>query len=289
MKIKTPICVDPIKAKCGEGLIWDEQNGLIWWVDIAAHVLNSHHVETGQNRRIAMPDLISAVALHETGNLLIATKSGLGLVDPECGAITMLDCPEPNKPFNRPNDMAVDGAGALWLGTMSEGARGPDGALYRYGPSGRETMMTETTISNGMDWSPDGKRLYFIDSVPGRIWVHEEGNWSVLRECDEDFGKPDGMCVDSTGMLWVAICNNGFIHGLSPDGTVQETLEIPCRTVTNCAFGGKDLKTLYVTTGTFDLSDEDMAYQPLSGGLFAIEMDRSGKLPNKAKWPEIAL
>lgn len=285
--MKTPICVDPIKARCGEGLIWDQESGLVWWVDIAAHVLCSHHPETGQNRRIAMPDLVSAVALHDSGRLLIATKSGLGWVDPNTGTVTLLDCPEPDRPLNRPNDMVVDGEGGLWLGTMSEGAKGPFGALYRYGPNGRKTMMTETTISNGMDWSPDGQRLYFIDSVPGRIWVFENDEWSLLRACDEDFGKPDGMCVDSTGMLWVAICDSGLIHGLSPDGQVQETIEIPCRTVTNCAFGGKDLKTLYVTTGTFDLSADELADRPYSGGLFAVEMDNPGKLPNKAKWPAI--
>lgn len=286
--MKSITCVDPIKARCGEGLIWDAENQLVWWVDIAAHVLCSHSPETGLNRRIAMPDLISAVSLHESGKLMIATKSGLGWVDPQTGAVTVLDCPEPDKPFNRPNDMVVDGDGAIWLGTMTEGARGPFGALYRYGENGRETMMTETTISNGMDCSPDGSRLYFIDSVPGRIWVFENGDWSVLRECDTDFGKPDGMCVDSTGMLWVAICDNGLIHGLSPDGRVQDTIELPCKTVTNCAFGGKDLKTLYVTTGTFASSEEEIADQPLSGGLFAVTMCNPGKLPNKAKWPLIA-
>ncbi|MDC0739624.1 SMP-30/gluconolactonase/LRE family protein [Cognatishimia sp. SS12] len=285
--MKTAICVDPVKSRCGEGLLWDETRGLLWWVDIAAHTLCSHAPGTGVNRKIAMPGLISALALHESGRLLIATKSGLGWVDPDSGAVSVFDCPEPDKPFSRPNDMAVDQEGALWLGTMSEGAKGPFGALYRYGAGGRDTALSETTISNGLDWSPDGSRFYFIDSVPGRIWLYTQDEWSILRTCDEDFGRPDGMCVDSAGTLWVAICNKGCVLGLDQDGNVIDKIEIPCRIVTNCAFGGADLSTLYVTTGTFDLSPEEMVEQPYSGGLFAVQMDVPGKLPNTAKWPEI--
>ncbi|WP_282096100.1 SMP-30/gluconolactonase/LRE family protein [Epibacterium ulvae] len=280
-------CVDRAAASCGEGLLWDHAAGVLWWVDIAHRFLHSYAPATGRCTKLPMPDLISAVALHDSGKLLIATKSGLGWVNPETGTITLLDCPEPDLPGNRPNDMAVAPDGALWLGTMSEGAKGATGALYRYDATGRTLMMKDTTISNGLDWSPDGERFYFIDSVPGRIWLRKADDWQVLRTCDEDFGRPDGLCVDSAGTIWVAICNQGRVLGLSPDGQIIETIEIPCRTVTNCAFGGEDLQTLYVTTGTFDLSAEDIAQNPESGGLFAIQMDVPGRQPYVASAPMI--
>ncbi|MGY3439793.1 MULTISPECIES: SMP-30/gluconolactonase/LRE family protein [unclassified Marinovum] len=281
----SPNCVDAAKAGCGEGLLWDAGRGRLWWVDISGEALHGFDPETGSATRTPLPYLISALALRHDGQLLIATARGLGIVTPETGEIEILHDPEPDTPGNRLNDMIAGPDGALWVGTMSEGAKGPTGALYRYGAAGPEVQMKGTTISNGLGWSPDGERLYFVDSVPGVLQVREGGAWRVLRAFDDSTGKPDGLTVDAEGTLWVAICDRGRVLGMRPDGEIIAQIDLPCEIVTNCCFGGADLKTLYVTTGTFSMTEAEKAANPLAGGLFAVEMEVPGVLPYAATAP----
>lgn len=281
-----PISADAAKAGCGEGLLWDPDRGLLWWVDISGEALHSYDPATKQATRVALPYLISALALDQNGTLLIATKHGLGRVDPDSGVIVTLHDPEPETPGNRLNDMIAGPDGALWVGTMSEGAKGPTGALYRYVNGQPETMMTGCTISNGLAVSRDGARMYFIDSVPGVMHLLEDGVWRVLRRFDGSTGKPDGLTVDSHGTLWVAICDRGQVIGMTPEGEITARINLPCEIVTNCAFGGADLKTLFVTTGTFSMTEDEKAANPEAGGLFAVEMEVAGLPPYRARWPE---
>lgn len=283
--MKQPICVDTANAGCGEGALWDAQNGCLWWVDIAGCTLHRFDPNTGRCVKQAMPWLISALALRVDNRLLIATIKGVGLVDEAGGAIDILHDPEPEISGNRLNDMAVDPAGQLWVGSMSEGGKNASGSLYRYGPDSCTRMLSNRTLSNGIDWSPDGQRLYFIDSVPGILFVQENDQWQVLREFNAATGTPDGLAVDADGTLWVALCHGGIILGLSPQGETVNELQLPCDIVTNCTFGGADLRTLFVTTGTFGMSDAEKKANPLAGGLFTIDMDVPGKLPYKARWP----
>ncbi|WP_323764736.1 SMP-30/gluconolactonase/LRE family protein [Marinovum sp.] len=283
--MESPRCVDAAKAGCGEGLLWDAGRGRVWWVDISGEALHGFDPATGASTRQPLPCLIAALALRDDGALLIATARGLGLVAPGTGEIETLHDPEPESPGNRLNDMIAGPDGALWVGTMSEGAQGPTGALYRYDGDGPQVQMRGTTISNGLGWSPDGARLYFIDSVPGVLHVREEGRWRALRRFDETTGKPDGLTVDAEGTLWVAICDRGRVLGLRPDGEIVAQIDLPCEIVTNCCFGGADLRTLYITTGTFSMSEAEKAANPLAGGLFAVDMAVPGMLPHAARWP----
>lgn len=279
-------CVDPAKAKCGEGLLWDPDRGLLWWVDIAGETLHRFDPQNGATKVIAMPYLISALALSQDGGLLIATAKGLGRVDTETGDIQILHDPEPDQPGNRLNDILAAPDGSLWVGTMSEGAKGPTGALYRYSEVGAEKAMEGRTISNGMAYSPDQKTLYFIDSVPGTLFTYNGSDWRPLRQFDEATGKPDGMTVDQDGTLWIAICDRGCVISMDPDsGAVLQEIPLPCQTVTNCTFGGADLKTLFVTTGTFTMTEDEKTANPLAGGLFAIDLPVAGLLPSRARWP----
>jgi len=284
-KMNLPICVDAAKAGCGEGLLWDPNRGVMWWVDISGERLHSYDPGSGQARCVDLPYLISALALDRSGKLLIATKQGLGHVDPDSGRITILHDPEPDIPGNRLNDMIAGPDRALWVGTMSEGAKGPTGALYRYADGRPERMMDGCTISNGLAFSPDGRRMYFIDSVPGLLYLYENDTWRVIRTFDDSTGKPDGLTTDAEGRLWIAICDRGQVIGMTPEGEITAAINLPCQTVTNCTFGGADLKTLFVTTGTFTMTDSEKAANPLAGGLFAVTMQVPGWLPHRVDWP----
>ncbi len=284
--MKQPICVDQAKAGCGEGLLWDSHKELVRWVDISGERLHSFDPNTRRTTCLNMPYLISALALREDGALLIATLNGMARVHPDKGELTQLHDPEPHISGNRLNDILPGPDGQLWVGTMSEGAKGATGSLYRYGPNGPQLMKSNTTISNGMAYSPDNECFYFIDSVPGTLNVFQNGNWRVLFTFDAATGRPDGMTVDTEGTLWIAICDQGRVIGMSPEGEIIEVIDIPCEIVTNCTFGGKDLRTLFITTGTFSMSESEKEANPMAGSLFAVQMDVSGIAPFKAQWPK---
>ncbi|SIN76265.1 SMP-30/gluconolactonase/LRE family protein [Vannielia litorea] len=278
-------CVWEARAGCGEGPIWDHRTRQLWWVDISGEKIHAFAPHSGEKSSFDAPCLISSIALGAGGGLLIASARGICAFDARTGTLTPLHDPEPGLSGNRLNDMIAGPDGRLWAGTMSEGAKRSSGALYCYDAKGPVHEMTGTTISNGLGWSPDGARLYFIDSVPGVLHVCESGSWRELLVFDDTLGKPDGMTVDAEGVLWVAICDRGKVVGLSPEGKLLETIDIPCQIVTSCAFGGSDLRTLYVTTGTFSMSAEEKAANPLAGGLFAVRMDTPGVEGFEARWP----
>lgn len=255
-------------------------------MDISGQRIHCHNPVTDENQSYPTPCLVSALVLAPTG-LLVATAKGIARFDTEsCQLSQPLHHPEPDIADNRMNDMAVAPDGSLWVGTMHNDAASASGALYRYGPSGVETLMTGTTISNGLGWSPDAKTLYFVDSIPGVLHARTNDQWNVVRAFDDYSGKPDGLAVDEEGMVWIALCGGSQILGMTPDGDIIDSITLPCTLVTSCAFGGHDLKTLFITTGTFDMSAEEMAANRLAGGLFCVPMDVPGQQSEQARWPE---
>lgn len=277
-------CVSKARAGCGEGPVWDHRDATLWWVDISGERIHAHTPSTGENRTLEAPCLISSLCLTNEG-LLIASALGIARLNTTTGELSPLHHPEPDMAGNRLNDMLAGADGSLWAGTMSEGAKGATGALYRYDGDSVHALMSGTTISNGLALTPDGKGLYFIDSVPGVLYCRENDQWQIVRHFDDSTGKPDGLTVDSEGSLWVAICDRGQVLGMDREGNVHSQIDLPCDIVTSCCFGGDDLKTLYITTGTFSMSEAEKAANPLAGGLFAARMTVPGLQSFEAQWP----
>jgi sugar lactone lactonase YvrE len=138
-------------------------------------------------------------------------------------------------------------------------------------------------LSNGMGWSPDDRTMYFIDSAPREIYAYDFdaasggiANRRVLVRIAEEHGLPDGMTVDAEGFLWVAQWNGGRVVRYDPDGKVERVVAMPVRRPTSCTFGGPDLSTLYITSGTMRMTAEELALEPRAGHLFALETDVRG-------------
>jgi sugar lactone lactonase YvrE len=168
---------------------------------------------------------------------------------------------------------------------MALDASTPSGRLYRVGAGGTCTEMDRGFIvSNGMDWSPDGRRFYFADSRAGAIYAYTfdvacgtaVGRRLFAGIAPED-GRPDGLAVDSAGTVWCALWDGWRIRGYRPDGTVLADLTLPTPRPTSVAFGGDDLRTLFITSARVRLPSRTLAEAPLSGGLFALRMDVPGK------------
>ncbi|BBU58375.1 gluconolactonase [Mameliella alba] len=272
-------CVAPVGAGVGEGAVWDDRAQCLWWVDIPAGVIYRYDPVTGENRTIEYGEPVGCLAVREQGGLVLATKSGFWLFDPETGAREAIHDPEAHLPDNRFNDGATDAQGRFWAGTMKDGGE-PEalGAFYRLDPDGAVTAWRDGIFTtNGLAFSPDGRRMYFSDSNPGvrTIWACDydtttgtPGEPEVFFDTRSVPGRPDGGTVDAEGCYWQAGVSGWQLYRLSPEGEVLMTIDMPVEKPTKPMFGGPDLATLYVTSIGARLSDDPA--QPDAGGLFAI-------------------
>jgi D-xylonolactonase len=275
MKIE---CVVPARAIVGEGPVWDDRAGVVWWTDIKAPALHRYDPATGADRSWAMPSRLGTVQLRAEGGLVGAFKDGFALIDPETGAVTPLIDPEAHLPGNRFNDGGVDHAGRFWAGTMDDGELAPTGQLYRLDPDGAVAgFAAHFTVTNGVDWSLDNRTLYFVDTMNGRIYAYDfdpatgqPGARRIFAELPAEAGYPDGLLVDGEDHIWGAHWGGGRLTRYRPDGSIERVVEIPAPKVTSACFGGPDLDILYVTTASIGMDAAALAAYPDAGGLFAV-------------------
>ena len=272
-------CVAPVGAGVGEGAVWDDRAQCLWWVDIPGGVIYRYDPATGENRAIPYGEPVGCLAVREQGGLVLATKTGFWFFDPETGAREPIHDPESHLPHNRFNDGATDAQGRFWAGTMKDGGD-PEalGAFYRLDPDGTVTAWRDGIYTtNGLAFSPDGRRMYFSDSHPGvrTIWACDyDGDTGTPGAAEVFFdtrvvpGRPDGGTVDAEGCYWQAGVSGWQLYRLSPEGEVLATIDMPVENPTKPMFGGADLATLYVTSIGAGLADDPA--QPQAGGLFAI-------------------
>ncbi|MGI9147520.1 MAG: SMP-30/gluconolactonase/LRE family protein [Chloroflexota bacterium] len=266
-------------ARVGEGPVWDDSSGTLVWVDIMSHAVHRFDPATGQNRTIDVGQPVGAAALRRDGDgLVLALRDGFGMLDEGSDQVHMVAAVEADVPTNRMNDGKCDPKGRFWAGTMAfEPSRdAPNGALYRLDPDLKVSrMLGGVILSNGLGWSPDGRRMYYIDSMTQGMDVFDfdprDGsisNRQRLITIAPGEGLPDGMTVDAEGGLWMALHGTGSIRRYTPDGRIDRVVRVPPSMVTCCAFGGPDLTDLYITTMSLGLSERDRHAQPLAGALF---------------------
>jgi sugar lactone lactonase YvrE len=262
----------------GEGPWWDAASATLLWVDIEGGRLHRHDPASGatSSRQLARP--VSAVVARRDGGLALAMENGVWVTATDLGAARRLAPIEADDPSTRLNDASCDRRGRLWAGTMARDARPGAGSLYRVDPDGSVARtLTGVTISNGIDWSPDDRSMYYVDSATRRVDVldYDLATGSAtgrrpLIELPEDAGLPDGLTVDAEGCLWVALWDGWAVRRYTPAGVLDRVVGLPVSRPTSCAFGGPDLRELYVTSARSGLSTAEQARQPLAGGLFVV-------------------
>jgi sugar lactone lactonase YvrE len=192
--------------------------------------------------------------------------------------------PEADLPGNWFNDCKCDRQGRLWTGSADRGEKDPTGNLYVIDAGlGVRKVDSGIICSNGPAFSPDGKISYFCDSYARRIFRYdvdpgsgEVGPRRAFATVPDDAGYPDGMTVDSEGFLWNAHWDGWRVTRYAPDGRIDRAIKLPVPRPTAPAFGGEDLKTLYITSASGGLSDAQLKEAPLSGSLFACEPGARG-------------
>jgi len=242
-------------AKLAEGPRWDAAARRLLWVDIEGCEL--HVLENGQDRAIGLDAMVGAAAPTSSGGVLVALADRLALLDLADESVRTL-VRLPHGPALRSNDGACDAAGRFWIGTMALDETPGAGALYRYDAS-LERVLDEVTLSNGIGWTRDATRMYYIDSPVQRVDLFDfelasgrVDNRRPFVSIDESAGIPDGLTVDDEGGVWVALYGGSCVHRYDESGHLDAVLEVPAKNVTSCCFGDGDGSSLFVTTAAPD-------------------------------------
>ncbi|PKO49448.1 MAG: hypothetical protein CVU31_00395 [Betaproteobacteria bacterium HGW-Betaproteobacteria-4] len=222
--------------------------------------------------------------MHRDGRVIYSARDGLALLDPATGDITPITAALDGKPILDINDIEADPEGNLWGGTidhdaLQSGKPVSPGMIFRLSGDGTARQMDVSTIANGMEFSRDGKVLYFSDTGEGVFAydVGQDGTLSHRRLVVGPLADSDGIVLDVAGGIWVARYLGNTLVRYTANGMVDAIVETPFACVTSAAFGGDDLRTLYITGGS--LSETG------TGGLISLRVDVPGHPPHRANIP----
>ncbi|HEY8525408.1 MAG TPA: SMP-30/gluconolactonase/LRE family protein [Acidimicrobiales bacterium] len=273
--------VAEVGATLGEGPRWDPRAGRLVWVDITGRAVHLFDPERGADAAYPVPWMVGAALPRASGGYALAVEGGVVAWTPgaEPEPLVRLEAGADR----RANDAACDPQGRLLMDTVPlHDAAAPAGRLYRIDPSHEATVLLDGLgLPNGLDWSPDGRTLYFTDSGTGRVDAYpydpDAGTLGRPRPAvAPEAGIPDGHTVDAEGNLWVALWSAGEVGCFGPDGRRLATVTVPVPTVTSCGFGRADLSTLFVTTMAHPEPGQPNA---AAGTLFACAVGVPGRAP----------
>jgi sugar lactone lactonase YvrE len=291
--IGQPVCLAPTADVCGEGAVWHAAHQALYWTDINRFLIHRYTLADQCVRTWFFDEPVTALALMDRPEVL-AVVLGSSLIpwEPETDLRGEPLFRLEGWPKVRLNDARPDPRGSLWLGSMRNNvnpdgsagvAGGQEGKLFRLDPDGSvRTWRSEIGIANTVTWSPDRRRFYSADTLENVVRVYDydaaTGDIANERPFLEGFarGLPDGSTVDSEGFLWNCRYSGGCIVRVAPAGTIDRVVEMPVKNITTCTFGGRDLKTLFVTTARAEARPGDR----FAGGLFAISADIAGQPEN---------
>lgn len=278
------------KAVLGEGPSWDERSGLLYWVDIEGKALHTYDISSKKTTTETFGQRIGAAVPRQSGGVLMVMEDGFYSYDRVSDGLTFIGNPQGRKPNTRFNDGKCDAAGRFWAGTMALDGTKNQGALYCLDTDMTiRTAFENVSCSNGIAWSPDNRKMYYIDSPTKKVIAYdfdlqtgEMSNPSVAIEVTEEGAVPDGMTSDEEGMIWVALWGGYGIRRWNPNtGELLLKVDIPAAKSTSCIFGGLEMNELYITSAKVGLDEAALAEQPLAGGLFLYKADVNG-LPTYA-------
>lgn len=267
----------------GEGPVWDDVSSTLYWTDIERGEIHSYNEETGELNQHNLGDKVTSIALCGSGNLLLSRIDTISLYNPVTGkerTIVHKNFPD----TVRFNDGKCDPSGRFYVDSMDTEEKEELGSLFVLDQKGcfRE-VASGFVIGNGLAWNKEETVLYIVDSTKKAVYQFEYcadtgtlRNRQMAFRLPDNAGVPDGMCIDSEGMLWVAHYYGARITRWDPTkGELLETIPVPASNVTSCCFGGQEMMTLYITTSNMNLP-EITAADYYNGSIFKIETDVKG-------------
>lgn len=268
----------------GEGPVWDDRTGRLFWTDILAQRLHAFHLATGEHETHELGVKVGVIGLRENG-LVLGTEKGFALYQEK--SLNFLCDPEADLPDTRLNDGAVDPLGRFWAGSVF----GHDNALYRLDPD-RTCHRVDAGfgLPNGVGWSPDLETMYLTDSSARTIYAYDfnpatgelDNRRPFIVSQDKD-GVPDGLTVDAEGFVWSARWDGWRLDRYDPTGQLERVVKLPVQRPTSLAFGGPNLDELYLTSARTELSEAVLAEQPWAGALLRLRPGVKGRLEFRFK------
>ena len=283
------------KNVLGEGITYSSVNNNLYWLDINnISKLFKLNLSSNKNEIFQLPEIVTASSVQSDDELILASNNGLNLFTISSKKYERIIDIEDQLISTRSNDGGSDAHGRFWLGTMQNNfdKDGNDipikknvGKLYKVEVNKKVTVVEEGLgIPNTFVWSPNNTKFYFTDTLNGEILNYnfnlEEGELSNKNKFSSfDRGFPDGSTIDTDGCLWNCRWGGSCVVRFTPDGEVDQIIEMPVQNITNCVFGGKDMKTLFITTA----SNKGENQNDLDGSLFAVNLNYQGLEDNKSK------
>jgi sugar lactone lactonase YvrE len=293
----TPLPVPP--SLLGESPFWHPDEAALYWVDIPGKALHRWQPDSARHDLWNLDSEPGCCAPLPGGDVLLAMRDGLFRFDPSTGQRRLLAKPPYDPQHERFNDGKADAQGRFWVGTIYEPRDAPKAALYRWAGGRLSRIAGEVTVSNGLAFSLDGRTVYWSDTAAHRIDALTldpvEGAVSRRRvlaqfpvkvpgaDLSAYGGRPDGAAVDAEGGLWVAMFEGQRLLRLGADGQVLQCIALPVRCATMPCFGGRDLRTLYLTTARNGRPAAELAQQPWAGCVLSARVDVPGLPVNFAR------
>jgi sugar lactone lactonase YvrE len=275
-----------IRNVIGEGPVWHSQEECLYWVNfieqfqILRFTPQTRHMDVFET---GVP--VMALGIRKVGGFIAATGKGIARWDAQRKTLEPFCEPLASQSSCRFNDAATDSRGRFWVGTLNDAnPKGPDGELFCVqGDGSWQVMDKNITVANGIGWSPDRKIMYFTDSFRYSIYAYDFGadagtitNRRTFVQTSPDAGIPDGLTVDSEGFVWSAFWGGWKVVRYNPEGKVDREYRLPVPNPTSCAFGGKRLDELYITSASLGLSNEEKERHVQSGDLFCLKAGITG-------------
>jgi sugar lactone lactonase YvrE len=275
-----------VDSQCalGEGPFWHAARQQLFWFDINNRTLFAATDEGVIENKWHFDEIVAAAAIIDDDTLALATETGLKRFDLQNGDTSLIADIESAMPANRTNDSRVHPSGAFWIGTMVKEEGPKEGAVYHYRAGKLTKIISNVAIPNATCFSPDGRIAYWTDTPDQKILKcavdpatgMPAGAWELFADVADHPGYPDGAVVDSQGYLWNARWGGSCVIRYAPDGTIDRIVDVPVSQVTCPAFGGKDLKRLFLTSANKNMSDEQLAAEKVAGGVFYVDLDIAG-------------
>jgi sugar lactone lactonase YvrE len=287
-------CILEARSALAESALWSPDEQVLYWLDQMRPEIHRLDPATGKDVKLELdlPAQLGGLVPLKNGGLALAAADGITLLSPDLKRRRTLVNPIAGRPNISFNDAKCDRQGRLWAGTTDRNEVEALGKLYRIDPDGTATEFADGFVcSNGPSFSPDGRIMYHSCSHERLINAYDidpatgcATNPRLFAKFSAAEGAPDGSTVDAEGYFWSTHWGGSRVTRYAPDGRVDRVIDIPVQKVTSCAFGGRNMDTLFVTTASIEFDSGRWIYMadaafdaaPMLGGIFTIDVGIKG-------------
>ena len=277
------------QAAIGESPTWLAATRAIYWIDVKEPALHCLSAAGAHSRWRFDADIGAFALLDGEGAAVVALRNGLFHLDFATGRTVLLAAPPFDPTQFRFNEGICDGFGRFWTGVMFDPLSGVaatkgKAAMHCFTfAHGLAAARDRSDLHNGFAWNIDGTAFYWSHSHTGAVFrapydvmSGTVGDPQPFVDISPNVGVPDGAAMDEEGCYWCAVHGGGALHRYDASGRLVLRVALPVSQPTMCAFVGRDLGEMVVTSARQKLTPEQLAREPHAGGLFRLRPGARG-------------